>query len=42
MNADCKSNPMRCELLAYTRPNPALDPAELTGVDDLATILVPV
>jgi len=29
---------MHMELLAYTRPNPALDPAELTGVGDLATI----
>ncbi|MBI3958085.1 MAG: FAD-dependent thymidylate synthase [Chloroflexi bacterium] len=29
---------MRIELLAYTRPNPALDPAELAGVGDLATI----
>jgi len=29
---------MRIELLAYTRPNPALNPAELVGVGDLATI----
>ena len=29
---------MHIELLAYTRPNPALNPAELTGVGDLATI----
>ncbi|HRJ43858.1 MAG TPA: FAD-dependent thymidylate synthase, partial [Caldilineaceae bacterium] len=29
---------MPIELLAYTRPNPALNPAELAGVGDLATI----
>ncbi len=29
---------MHIELLAYTRPNPALNPAELSGVGDLATI----
>ncbi len=29
---------MHIELLAYTRPNPALDPAALTDVGDLATI----
>ena len=29
---------MRIELLAYTRPNPALNPADLAGVGDLATI----
>jgi len=29
---------MHIELLAYTRPNPALDPTELAGVGDLATI----
>ena len=29
---------MSIELLAYTRPNPALDPAELAAVSDLATI----
>lgn len=29
---------MQIELLAYTRPNPALNPAELADVGDLATI----
>jgi thymidylate synthase ThyX len=29
---------MRIELLAYTRPNPALNPTELADVGDLATI----
>ena len=29
---------MHIELLAYTRPNPALHPAELVGVGDLATL----
>lgn len=29
---------MQIELLAYTRPNPALDPAELADIGDLASI----